>query len=74
MGYIADHPKVLRFLTDEIRKGGPQARSVKSVMAQWLTERALMGGPGRDRAAIPPPLPEKQDQGVQEINYGGPMQ
>jgi hypothetical protein len=75
MGYVADHPKVLRFLTDEIRKGGVQSRSLKSVMGQWLTERALMGGPGRDQSMIPAPPPKKKpNPDIREINYNGPMQ
>jgi hypothetical protein len=50
-GYIADHPRVLRYLAGEIRRDPKYARSAMGVLGQWLTDRAINGGPGHGAPA-----------------------
>jgi hypothetical protein len=64
-GYIADHPAVLRYLTDEVRANPVRGRRVMSVIGQWILTRQLQG-PGRGKAPPPPePAPPAP------TSYGG---
>jgi hypothetical protein len=62
-GYIADHPRLLKYLAGEIRRDPVQARSTLSVLGPWMTERAMLGGPGKN---IPGPDVEKKQAPVTE--------
>lgn len=72
MGYIADHPKLLRFLTSEIRQNPVQARRFMSVMGQWLTERSLLGGPGSGRSPQQEQSPQREQMNESQFRYAGP--
>lgn len=75
VGYIADHPRLLRFMTNEIRKDPVQGRMLMSVIGQWATERAVENGPGRGLDDLPKPfqMPQKEDKPAEPATYGGPQ-
>lgn len=63
-GFLADNPRFLKFLADEIRTDRDKARTTMSVIRQWAINGAL-AGPGAEIAppkgldGPPPAAPEK---------------
>jgi hypothetical protein len=74
-GWIADHPRVLHYLTDEIRRDRNYGRSLTSVMMQWITERALNGpGGGQPTMPVPPMMPPVRKTQDRQPAYAGNME
>jgi hypothetical protein len=74
-GWIADHPRVLHYLTDEIRRDRNYGRSLTSVMMQWITERALNGpGAGQPTMPVPPMAPPVRKTQDRQPAYAGNME
>lgn len=45
-GWMSDHPRVLRWLTDEVKADPKRARGIMNVLGQWIWQRSLSPGPG----------------------------
>jgi hypothetical protein len=74
-GWIADHPRLLRWLTDEVKADPERARAIGRVLWQWAIQRSLSPGPGRGKpepqATSPTELGRKPKQEDRAPGYGG---
>lgn len=75
-GWIADHPKMIRLLANEVKLDKPHARSTMSVLSQWVIN-GVRNGPGSGspntaiKGRIPNLPPEEPPAGVIKTKYKG---
>ena len=62
-GWFADHPKLLRYLAEEVKDNPVRARSTMQVLRRYMFTQGLLSGAPKGPA---PPMPEPEERG-----YGG---
>jgi hypothetical protein len=75
-GWISDHPRVLRYLTDEVKNDPARARATMKVLGAWIITRANRGEPqGQPPTPTPGtelgPRPKVEDRAPATPGYGG---